>query len=418
MISTDALAREIMDRLDRLAAISEAPDRLTRRCLTPQHAAANAAVAGWMRQAGMTARIDAIGNVVGRYEGAAPGAPALLLGSHLDTVIDAGRYDGMLGVVLAISCVGALKAEGRRFPFAIEIIGFADEEGVRFQSTYLGSRAVAGDFDSALLARRDADGVTLAAALAAFGLDPALVGAAARRADEFLAYVEIHIEQGPVLERLGCALGVVSAIAGATRLETVVDGEAGHAGTVPMDHRRDALAAAAEMVIAVETICRASAGTPGTVGQLAVSPGAVNVIPGRVRFTVDLRAPADDDRRRILAEVRREFSSIAARRIVRFEIRETHDAPSVPFAATLMDEIAAAAATLGYDLPRLASGAGHDAAAMSALTETGMLFVRCKGGISHNPAEAVATDDVAAAAAVLIAFVENFDRKGPADHPG
>lgn len=409
MSLTDAIARQVMKRLDVLAEISEQAGALTRRYLTPEHAAANEVVGAWMMTAGMDVRIDAIGNVVGRYEGEVPGGPALIFGSHLDTVIDAGRYDGMLGVVLPIACIRAFHESGRRFPFAVEVIGFGDEEGVRFQSTYLGSRAVAGAFDRSLLERRDAAGVSLAEAMVGFGLDPDEVGDAARDPADVLGYVEVHIEQGPVLERARRPLGVVTAIAGATRLEVTLTGTAGHAGTVPMAARADALAAAAEAVLFVEAECGGVPDVVGTVGRLDVVPGAVNVIPGGTQMSIDLRAADDGARHAVLAAIRAKIQEITARRGVTAKIIETHAAASVPCAPALSGALAAAARAAGFDAPALASGAGHDAAAMSGLTDVAMLFVRCTGGISHNPAEAVETEDVAAAVAAVMAFLEAFD---------
>ncbi len=414
--SSDALAREVMERLDVLAGISESPDNLTRRFLTPEHEAANAQVGDWMQAAGMTVRVDAVGNIIGRYEGVRPGAPALILGSHLDTVIDAGRYDGMLGVVLPISCIAELNAVGERLPFAIEVIGFGDEEGVRFQSTYLGSSPVAGTFPKELLERKDRDGLSLGDALTAFGLDPDKIDSAARRQTDVLGYVEIHIEQGPVLERQDCAVGIVTAISGATRLEIMLNGEAGHAGTVPMTERRDALTAAAEIILGVEEICRSCDGLVGTVGQLDVSPGAVNVIPGAVRLSVDLRAAEDDTRQQALDKVNELVSSIGEKRKVETIITKTHAVASVPCAPGLITGLSSAASICGHAAPRLSSGAGHDAAAMSALTDVGMLFVRCKGGISHNAGESIEMSDVAVAAEVLCKFLKIFDETGKTGH--
>jgi len=271
-------ARRILERIEALAGCSAEDGALTRIFLTPQHRAANRLVAGWMREAGLEPRSDAIGNVIGRYEGERAGLPCLMLGSHLDTVRNAGRFDGMLGVVIAIECVEALHRAGARLPFALEVVGFADEEGVRFQSTLLGSRAVAGTFDTAVLDAVDADGISMADALRAFGLDPARIGDAARKRDEVLAYVELHIEQGPVLEREGLPVGIVTAINGAARYTVEINGEAGHAGTVPMHGRRDALAGAAEAVLAVERICGDRPGVVGTVGRL---DGTLGRLPPR-----------------------------------------------------------------------------------------------------------------------------------------
>jgi allantoate deiminase len=402
------LGARICARIDELAAISEEPDRLTRVFLSPEHGRANALVAGWMRAAGMTTAVDAIGNVVGRYEGASPGLPALVLGSHLDTVRDAGKYDGMLGVVTAIACVEALSRENRRLDFAIEVIGFGDEEGVRFGATMLGSGAVAGGFDPALLSLADRAGITMAEALRQFGLDPDAIGAAARKPADILAYVELHIEQGPVLEAQGLAVGCVSAISGATRFEIDLTGEAGHAGTVPMANRRDALAAAAACVLAVETRCAAGEGLVGTVGRMEVRPGAINVIPGAVRFTIDIRAPDDAQREAAVADVLAALARIAESRGIAFAARKIHDLDAAPCAAWLMERIDRAIAAEGVAPCRLPSGAGHDGMAMIRIAEIGMIFVRCAGGISHNPAEAITAADAETGARVLLRFIEDF----------
>lgn len=409
MLSTDGLGAEIIDRADQLAAISESPSCLTRRYLTPEHAAANCLVSTWMAEAGMTARIDAIGNVVGRYEASAANAPALILGSHMDTVIDGGRYDGMLGVITPISCVKALRDAGKRFDFAIEVVGFGDEEGVRYSSTLLGSRALAGNFDDALLDRTDADGVTLADALLNFGLNPDRIGDAARQPGEVLAYVELHIEQGPVLEMRDRPVGVVTSIAGATRLAVSLEGVAGHAGTVPMNARHDALAAAAKIVLAVEARCRREGDLVGTVGVLDVLPGAVNVIPGKVALSIDIRAAEDTLRNKAVEDVGAAIREIAVGRGVAAEVVVTHESPCCPCAAWLTEQIALAICD-DDDVVRLPSGAGHDAMAMAKLTDVGMIFVRCTGGISHNPAEAVLPGDAQAGAETLLRLICNFEK--------
>ena len=251
-----SFGREIVGRIGALGAVSETPENLTRVFLSPEHRAAADLLLSWMREAGMRAHLDAIGNVCGRYEGDRPGLPCLMLGSHYDTVRDAGKWDGPLGIITAISCVADLNKRGHRLPFAIEVVGFADEEGVRFASTLLGSRAIAGTFDKAALGSTDKAGLTMRQALVQFGLDPDHIGAAARTRRELHAYVELHIEQGPVLESENLPVGVVTAISGATRLSVVLTGMAGHAGTVPMGLRRDALAGAAECIVAIEAFCR------------------------------------------------------------------------------------------------------------------------------------------------------------------
>jgi allantoate deiminase len=401
-------AQRIHDRCTALARHSEQPDGLTRVFLSPEQRAANELVRGWMGEAGMTTRLDAIGNVVGRYEGDAPGLPCLMLGSHLDTVRDAGRYDGMLGVIAAIECVADLAARGVRLKHAVEVVGFADEEGVRFAATLLGSRAVAGTFDPAVLDNTDGAGITMRDALAAAGFDPARIGEAARRADEVLGYAELHIEQGPVLEAEGLAVGVVTAINGGNRCTVEVTGMAGHAGTVPMALRRDAYAAAAECALAVERIAQSMPEVVGTVGRIEVLPGAINVIPGKVRFTHDARAPADALRVAALAAMQDEFAAIAARRGVTIAVAPLWEARTALCSPQMQQQFAAAVAAEGHKVRHLPSGAGHDGMALIAIAPIGMLFVRCEGGISHNPAEAVTVADVDAGARVLSRFITHF----------
>jgi allantoate deiminase len=397
----------IMQRCDALARHSELPGGLTRVFLSPQARAAADLVLGWMREAGMQARLDAIGNAVGRYEGERPGLPCLMLGSHLDTVRDAGKYDGMLGVVTAIECVGALHRSGRRLPFAIEVAGFGDEEGVRFGTTLLGSRAVAGTLDARVLEARDAQGVSIAEALRGFGLKDD-VSSVRRRPGELLAYVELHIEQGPVLEAEGLPVGIVTAINGFSRLRVTLRGEAGHAGTVPMKLRRDTLAAAAECVLAVERVARARPQAVGTVGRIEAKPGAINVIPGEVQFTVDLRAPEDAVRQDAAAAIRTEVALIGESRGVAFEIEVLQELGSSACSPWLMAQLERAVESEGLRVLRLPSGAGHDGMALKAVADIAMLFVRCKGGVSHNPAESITEADAAAGARVLYNFVHGF----------
>ena len=399
----------IMRWLDELAECSEDLAELTRRYLTPEHRQAADLVMRRMREAGMSARLDAVGNVVGRFPGRRPGARRLVLGSHLDTVRNAGKYDGALGVMLPIACLRSLHERGDRLDYPVDVIAFGDEEGVRFQATLIGSRAVAGDFDPALLGAVDEDGVRLHEALRAFGLDPDAVGEAACRRDETAAYVEVHIEQGPVLEAEDRPVGVVTSLAGATRLRVEVIGRAGHAGTVPMRLRRDALAAASEAVLAIERICRDTPGAVGTVGMLKTLPGAVNVIPGGVEFTIDVRAEDDAGRRTALRRIDEALSAIGSRRGVLFDRVATHDTDACRCSPRLMRRLGEAVEAEGFAVRELPSGAGHDAMAMAHLTEIGMLFVRCKEGISHHPAESMTEADAGAAARVLLRFMECFD---------
>ena len=400
--------KRIWDRCEALARCSEEPGALTRVFLSKEQRAANELALAWMREAGMSARLDAIGNVVGRYEGTAAGAVSLMLGSHLDTVRNAGKYDGMLGVVAAIDCVHTLNARGIRLPFAIEVVGFADEEGVRFGATLLGSRAVAGTFDPKLLDSRDGGGASMREAMTAFGLDPGGIAHAARQRADVLAYAELHIEQGPVLEAEGLPVGVVTAINGANRFAIEIEGVAGHAGTVPMQLRRDALAAAAECVLAIESRCAREPDLVGTVGRIEAAPGATNVIPGHARFTIDVRAPRDDQRRQATVDMKAAIAAICARRSVKVDIRQTHEGKTTACAPWLQDQIGRAIEAEGLPVRRLSSGAGHDGMAIIDLVDIGMLFVRCADGISHNPLEAITPEDAELSARVFLRFIEHF----------
>ena len=402
------VGERLLTQADDLAAITEEPGTVTRTFLTEQHRAAAQRVMEWMRDAGMDASMDAIGNVVGRYEGAKRGLPALLLGSHLDTVRDAGKYDGILGVLTAIACVGAFHRRGERPPFAIEVIGFGDEEGVRFQSTLLGSRAVAGTFDKAVLERKDADGIALRDALVSFGLDPAAIRMVARRRSDVLGYLELHIEQGPVLEADNLPVGIVTSIAGGTRATIEIAGEPGHAGTVPMKLRHDALAAAAEIILAIEMRARDNPSLVATVGRIAALPGATNVIPGKASFSLDLRSPDDATRHGAYADIVAAAQAIARKRGVKVTVDRTFESPAVGCSARLMVEIERAIAGLGLTRRRLASGAGHDAMAIASLCDVGMIFVRCKRGISHSPAESITAADAEIGARVLYAVLRRF----------
>jgi allantoate deiminase len=406
---TSPLGEAIVGRINALATISQDPGNLTRIFLTSEHRAAAELIMGWMRETGMNAHLDAIGNVCGRYEGERPRLPCMMLGSHYDTVRDAGKWDGPLGLITAISCVGDLNRRGRRLPFAIEVAGFADEEGVRFASTLLGSRAIAGTFKESVLATRDSTGKSMREALIEFGLDPDHIGAAARIRGELLAYIELHIEQGPVLEAQNLPIGVVTAIAGATRLAARLTGMAGHAGTVPMALRRDALTGAAECISKIEELCRADeAGLVGTVGYIDAAPGATNVIPGEAHFTMDIRAPTDDHRKRAVGEIVRQIEAIAKRRKLELQVEVTHENRTVPCAPWLKEQVAAAVAAEGYPVFELPSGAGHDGMAMVDIADVAMLFVRCRGGISHHPDEHVDMADADAGARVLLRLIENF----------
>ena len=397
-----SLGAEVMARLDALARFSADADGLTRLYLTPAHAAAARQVATWMEAAGMSVRVDAAATVVGRYEAATQGAPTLLLGSHIDTVRNAGRYDGNLGVVTAISAVKALHEAGQRLPFAVEVLAFGDEEGVRFPVTLTGSRALAGLVRPDFLEARDRDGISIAQALRDFGCDPDGVTRLARDPASVLAFLEVHIEQGPVLEDADLPVGIVTAIAGASRLVVTVEGRAGHAGTVPMTLRRDALAASAEMVLAIEAEANGTPDLVATVGQIEVLRGAVNVIPALTRFSLDLRSPSDAVRHAALARLDTAFGAIAERRGVTVTTQGSYDEPAAACAPGLMDALSDGIARLGFTPLRLASGAGHDGLALAGLCPIGMIFVRCAGGLSHSPAESVTEADVDVATRLLV----------------
>jgi len=406
----DHPGRTVLERALALARHSDSPEHYTRTLFTPAHRAAARQLAEWMRAAGMAVRVDAIGNVIGRYEAAeAAGSNAILLGSHFDSVRNGGKYDGVLGILVPIACIAELHARGERLPHAVEVIAFSDEEGARFQTSFLSSRALTGRFDPSVLARRDADGVSLEAAMREVGLDPAAFESARIDPEGVAAYVEVHIEQGPVLLREGLALGIVTTIAGGTRHTLRVRGEAGHAGTVPMAMRHDALAAAAEMVLAVEGRCAARGSLVGTVGILRVKDGTGNVIPGDVELSVDIRAAEDAVREAAERDVFGQLEAIARRRGVSLERTRTHHVQAVPCSPRLQDLLAGSVRRVGVEPRRLPSGAGHDAMIMAAICDVGMLFVRCgAGGVSHNPAETVTAEDCGLAVEALLDFLRRF----------
>ena len=405
----------IVNRIESLAVLSDEPGKLTRLYLGPAHRLAATQVAAWMHAAGMTVRLDSVATVVGRYEGEAPDMPALLLGSHIDTVRNAGRFDGTLGVLAAIAVVEKLHADGRRLPFAIEVVAFGDEEGVRYPGTLTGSRALAGRFDPQVLDEVDRDGISRREALMAFGCDVSQIAAEARDAGRILGYLEVHIEQGPVLENENLPVAVVAAISGATRGTVTVAGVGGHAGTVPMELRRDALVAAAEMVIAVERMAASAADLVATVGMFDIPDGAVNAVPGVAVFSIDVRSPSDATRKNALSMLQREFEAIARRRSVELKIDLSYDAPAAVCDPRLTAALSTAITRSGVELRHLPSGAGHDAMAFKDKFPFAMLFVRCRGGVSHDPAEFAALDDIDIAANVLVDCIQHFDPTHGAD---
>jgi allantoate deiminase len=388
-------AADVLDRCAQLDRFSSLPAGLERIYLSPEHGQANAQAAAWMEAAGLSTWQDAAGNQWGRREGRVPGLPALVLGSHLDTVPDAGSYDGMLGVVMAIAVAERLRDRIDGFPFALEVVGFSDEEGTRFGKALLGSQAVAGTWDEDWWELSDRAGTTLHDAFREFGLDPRSIGEAGRAPESLVGYLEAHIEQGPYLEAADASLGYVTTIAGARRFRLAVVGEARHAGGTPYEKRRDALVGASEAITAIERLARASA-CLATVGRIEVQPGAVNVIPGRADLSLDLRAATDPERDAMWDTMRAEIERLCAARGLRFEAVESHNAPAAPCAPWLQEAVVDGIRTTGDPAPiGLWSPAGHDAMAMAAVTDIGMLFVRCHDGISHHPDEHVREIDVA-----------------------
>jgi N-carbamoyl-L-amino-acid hydrolase len=402
---------EIVSRADLLAAHSDQREALTVTYLTPAHRAVAEQIGAWMVEAGMQVHSDALGNVVGRYAGLDANAKTLVAGSHFDTVRNGGRFDGRLGILLPISVVRHLHEHDERLPFHLEIVAFAEEEGVRFRTGFLASSALIGEFDMALLDRTDADGVTMRDAMRAAGLpgDEEAIAALARDPRRLAGYIEVHIEQGPVLLDRALPLGVVTSIAGGVRMTALVRGMAGHAGTTPMPMRRDAATAAAEMILAIERRCSRAPTLVGTTGMLNVPNGATNVIPGRCEFSIDIRAGDDATRDAAVDDVVSELKTIARRREVELELAQTMRVPCAPCSPRLMDLLAQCIEKAGVSPLRLASGAGHDAMILQRVTEVCMLFVRCgNAGISHNPLESLTADDADIAARVFLDFLRSL----------
>ncbi len=417
----EPLGSRILAMCEQLATFSEHPQQLTCSYLSEAHRATATQIKDWMLAAGLQVHMDAVGNVIGTLPGAQasaqPGAATLLTGSHYDTVINAGKFDGRLGIVLPVAVVAQLRRRGTRLPYTLQIIAFAEEEGVRFKSTFLGSRALVGRFDTALLDTLDADGVSMRAAMGTAGLDANAISQAAimnpdAQGQSLLGFVEVHIEQGPVLLSEARALGVVTSIAGSIRQLVTITGLAGHSGTVPMNMRRDAAAAAAELILAVEHACSSKPGLVGTVGQLQVPDGAINVIPGRCNLSIDIRAADDAIRDAAMTTVIAAGERIAAARTVAIQFHQVLQIDCVPCAASLQQRWHDSIQRItGDNTPRhLPSGAGHDAMMMANLTEIGMLFVRCgNGGISHHPDELLSTEDAEVAAQVFADFLLHID---------
>ena len=415
-MSSTPFGDAILARSDELARHSDVPladvpagqpRPLTVTYLTEAHRACAADLVRWMREDGFDeAGIDAVGNVVGVLRGTEASARRLLTGSHYDTVRNAGRYDGRLGIFVPMACVRELVRQGRRLPFDLEVVGFAEEEGQRFAATFIGSGALVGQFDPAWLGLRDADGVTLAEALRAAGHDPASVSALRRDPARYLGFIEVHIEQGPVLSAAGLPLGVVTAINGSVRYVGEMTGVACHAGTTPMGQRRDAATGVAELALYVERRAAQVPSLVGTVGQMQVPDGSINVVPGRCRFSLDLRAPSDALRDALVADVLAELGAIAARRGLQYTLQETMRAGAAPSDPGLQRRWERAVAAAGVPVFQLPSGAGHDAMKLHDAMSQAMLFMRGDNdGISHNPLEAINAADTQLAVEAFLHFL-------------
>jgi allantoate deiminase len=399
--NTDRAAR-IIARCWQIAACTQIPGEITRLFLTPPMHAVHALLRGWMEAAGMTVHIDAIGNLRGLYPGLKPASPRLLIGSHLDSVPNAGAFDGILGVVLGLAVVEEL--HGLRLPFAIEIIGFSEEEGVRFSKPFLGSLALVGKLEAETLARIDKDGITVRKAIEDYGLDLADLSSAALSQDAF-AYLEFHIEQGPVLESENASLGVVEALVGQTRMQLAFTGQANHAGTTPMHLRHDAMTAAAEWIVAVEGYASSTNGLVATIGKVEVSPGAGNVIAGHVTASLDVRHANDTIRNAAVAQITHLAETAANKRRVELAKQTLLEQPAVPLDPELTTMLQTAAAKAGFPSRRMTSGAGHDAMILAPIIPSAMLFLRSPGGLSHHPDETVLPQDVEAALATAMEFL-------------
>jgi allantoate deiminase len=396
-------AHDAIRRCRWIAQQTEEPGRITRTFLSPPMRAVHGELSAWMAAAGMHTTVDAAGNLRGIYPGASGSSGALYLGSHLDTVPGAGAFDGVLGVVMAIALVHLVAP--RRLPFDIDVIGFSEEEGVRFGIPFIGSRAFAGTLDDVALTARDSGGTSVREAICRFGLDPARLSEA-RFAASPLGYLEFHIEQGPVLDSHDLPVGIVQTIAGQSRAEVSFRGRAAHAGTTPMTMRHDALAGAAEWIGTVEIVALGTAGLVATVGRATVAPGAANVIPGECVLTVDVRHADDAIRRDAFERLNTAAQAIAARRELTIEWRQYLDQPATCMTPSLVSILERAVSAAGATAPLMTSGAGHDAMIVASHMPAGMLFVRSPGGISHHPDETVREEDVAVALATGLNALE------------
>ncbi|NIA72494.1 M20 family metallo-hydrolase [Pelagibius litoralis] len=395
-----------MQRLDEVAQFSEGGPGVTRRPFTDEHRRANQLITTWMQQAGLDVHIDAAGTLVGRKAGP-PGSKTLLIGSHQDTISHGGKYDGMFGIALPILVLESLREQ--TLPYSVEILAFADEEGVRFPTALMGPRVLAGTFDDANLQKTDKDGVSLAAALSEHGGDPDSIAAAKRNPGDLIGYLEVHIEQGPLLESLGLPVGIVTAICGIERWTVELTGQAAHAGTTPMDLRRDAFAGAAEIALAVEGYCQAMDGLVGIVASMTLSPNVPNAIPGKAAFTIELRASDDLIREAAASALTQWAEAVSKRRALGCRLTKTYAQKAVPCDPWLRGTLVRSLTHHDFRPHRIMSGATHDASAMADLCPVAMLFTRCRDGLSHHPDEAITAADAQASAACLAAFLQMLD---------
>lgn len=403
-----SMGDRIMELAEQAARHSQPGPGVTRLLGTPEHKAVLADLSDWMEQAGLTVALDGAGNLVGRTPPVA-GAKTLIIGSHQDTVRQGGKYDGMLGVLLPLVVLEDLHRSQTPLPLNIELVAFSDEEGARFASTLVGSSALAGTFNPALLEAQDRNGISMGEALRELGADPSTIPSLARNPEHIAGFLEVHIEQGPVLESLDLPVGIVTAITGIERHSVSLIGKAGHAGTTPMHLRRDALVAATEVVRIVDRLCRETDDLVGVVGELNVTPNAVNVIPSRVDLTVELRSPSTAIRQEAREQLFREIVSALDDSPCDWQHDCRYEQAEVRCSDAIQDRLALAIEAEGHKPHRLFSGAGHDGLAMDALTEVGMLFVRCEDGLSHHPDEAITARDADSAARVLRHCLLNWE---------
>ncbi|MGM0823509.1 MAG: allantoate amidohydrolase [Pseudomonadota bacterium] len=403
------IGQYLLSCLDEAAQHSQPGDGVTRLFCSPEHRQVLPLIEQWMTRAGLTPELDAAGNLVGRCPKALSGEPTLIMGSHQDSVVEGGKYDGMLGIAVPLVALEALRHAGVRLPYGVEVVAFGDEEGVRFPTTLVGSRALAGTTDPQQLEARDKHGISLREALRSFGVDPDGIPALGRDPANTLGYLEVHIEQGPRLEQRDHAVGIVTALTGIERHHVTVSGKAGHAGTTPMPGRQDALVGASEMVLAVDSVLQTTEGLVGVVGQLDVHPNAVNVIPASVTFTVELRSPQSDTRQYGREAVQAALQEVAGRRGLTLSMDNTYQAEGAHCAEWIMRGLEQACTAVEQPCERMFSGAGHDGLAMQDLTDIGMIFVRCKDGLSHHPDESISAEDGEAAVRVIMAFLQQLD---------